>query len=349
LFFVREMARLREAGIRVVLARGNHDAESQITKSLPLPDNVREFKTRKAETVVWDDLAVALHGQSFADRTISEDLAAAYPAAVSGRFNIGVLHTSLDGRPGHASYAPTRIDILRSKGYDYWALGHVHAREVVCESPRIVFSGNPQGRHARETGPKGCELVTVADGELSAEFVALDSARWVHLSLAAAELADEDDLMVAARDRLLAASREAGGRLLAVRLSIEGGGPLYERVAPHLAAVEAKLRAVALDLSPAAWIEKVHFDLRPTFDREQALRRPDAIGEVLRLTDALYQSPNDLAALAKSEFADLLAKLPAEAGDGENALRLDEPETLARLLADAEAILLSRLQEAARP
>jgi DNA repair exonuclease SbcCD nuclease subunit len=349
LFFVREMARLREAGIRVALVRGNHDAESQITKSLPLPDNVIVFDARKPESVVWDDLRVAVHGQSFTDRTMSEDLAAGYPKAIPGFFNIGVLHTSLDGRPGHANYAPTRLDVLRSKGYDYWALGHVHAREVVYERPRVVFPGNTQGRHARETGPKGCELVTVEDGEIQAEFVALDSVRWAHLHLPVGDTADREALLAAVYEQLREASRGNGDRLLAVHLTVEGAGPLYEAVMPRLDAIEADIRALALDIGPSpVWIEKIRFRLHPAFDRNQAAARPDAVGEILRQVDALSASQADLGDLARDALGDLMSKLPPEAREGVDSLRLDEPEILARLLADAEGILIARLQETVR-
>ena len=308
-----------------------------------------ETLPRAARRREGQDLGVVLHGQSFTDRTTTEDLAAGYPKAISRLFNIGVLHTSLDGRPGHANYAPTRLDVLRSKGYDYWALGHVHAREVVCESPRIVFPGNTQGRHARETGPKGCELVTIEDGEIQAEFVALDSVRWTHLHLPAGELADREALLATVYEQLREASRGAGDRILAVRLTVQGTGPLYEAVMPRLDAIEAELRAIALDIGPSSvWIEKIRFDLHPAFDRKQAASRPDAVGEILRLVDSLSSSQADLSDLVREALADLISKLPPEAHEGVDSLRLDEPGILARLLGDAEGILIARLQEAVR-
>ena len=91
---------------------------------------------------------------------------------------IGLLHTSLDGRPGHADYAPCSVEGLRSKGYAYWALGHVHQREEVSHEPWIAYPGNVQGRHAKETGTKGCSLVTVENGRVAR----VDAPRQVELS-----------------------------------------------------------------------------------------------------------------------------------------------------------------------
>ena len=117
LFFVRQMARLGEKDISVYAVRGNHDAENRFTRKLPWPKNVHFFSSRKPESFPLDGVDVVLHGQSFANRDVQDDLAAAYPSAAPGKINIGVLHTSLDGRVGHASYAPTRLDVLRSRGY----------------------------------------------------------------------------------------------------------------------------------------------------------------------------------------------------------------------------------------
>lgn len=82
-----------------------------------------------------EDLNVAVYGQSFAIRAVTNDLSQAYPQGDPQLFNIGMLHTCLDGKPGHEPYTPCSVDGLRSKGYQYWALRHVHNREVVNQDP----------------------------------------------------------------------------------------------------------------------------------------------------------------------------------------------------------------------
>ena len=146
LFFVQQMARLHDSRIPVFLIAGNHDAANRMTRSLRLPDGVRVLDADAPETVLLADLGVALHGQSFAQYNITDDLSLRYPAARPGCFNIGMLHTSATGREGHERYAPCSVEGLLAKGYDYWALGHVHKREILYDDPLIVFPGNTQGR-----------------------------------------------------------------------------------------------------------------------------------------------------------------------------------------------------------
>ena len=222
LYFSRQMARLRAAGIPVYLVAGNHDAASVLTRRLSLPDNVHVFSTRTAESRDVPGLPVAIHGRGFPQRAVPENLVPDYPAALPGRFNIGLLHTSLTGAPGHDDYAPCSLADLAGKGYQYWALGHVHLPQVVSRAPWVVYPGNTQGRHIRETGPRGCRLVTVGDDleVLEAEFRALDVARWARLELdisAEPSLADVHARLGAA---LADAAAAAEGRLLAARVEI---------------------------------------------------------------------------------------------------------------------------------
>ncbi len=341
LFFAAQMARLEEAGIRAFVVAGNHDAASQITKVLRPPANVKIFSSKRPETVVLEDLGIAIHGQGFAHAVVAEDLSAGYPAAVPHLFNIGLLHTSLDGRPGHASYAPCTVDGLRSRGYQYWALGHVHEREVVASDPWIVFPGNLQGRHAREAGAKGATLVTVDDA-VHLERRDLDVFRWAVCAVdltAAATSGEALDRVQRALARQLAGE---GGRPLAVRLRLQGACPFHAELAGAADRWREEVRAVANGFgSGALWVEKVRFETRPAADLD-AFDREDALGGLLRAVRDLTTGEGELAELAAA-FSELRAKLPAELfADGE-ALDPAEPEGLRGLLGEVKDLLLSRL------
>jgi exonuclease SbcD len=349
LFFNAQMRRLERARIPVYLKKGNHDAASEITRTLALPDNVHEFPTGRAATFCIDALKVALHGRSFANRAVPDDLAAAYPEPVPGWFNVGVLHTSLAGYASHDPYAPTSLDTLRGRGYDYWALGHVHAREVLqTRGPRIVYCGNPQGRHAGETGAKGCELVEVVAGELRAEAVPLDVLRWSVIVVPIDGLAAQADLFRAVEQSMREAHEAGGGRLSAWRLRLEGEGPLHRWLSSKPDEVRAEFRTLADAASGGrAWVEKVQMRCRAP----AGLLRPgpdDPLSDCLALSEALRADPARLCAFAEGPLRELCAKLPAALRVGPQSLGLDDPATLDVLLGEAEALLLERLAQAAR-
>ena len=170
-----------------------------------------------------DKVGVAIHGQSYAKAAIQDDLSDGYPPPVPGMFNIGLLHTAAEGREGHDPYAPCTLDGLRAKQYEYWALGHVHKREVLCKDPPILFPGNLQGRSIRETGPKGCTLVTVGDDhQVRFEPRWVDVFRWETCRVDAFCVHTGDDLLEHIRRQLEELAEGSDGRPLAVRVEVEG-------------------------------------------------------------------------------------------------------------------------------
>lgn len=343
LFFAKGMAQLGESNIAVYVVRGNHDAASRVTRSLRLPKNVHLFSDRAAKTIVNDSLGLAVHGQSFATAAVTEDLAAGYPAARRDHFNLGVLHTSLTGREGHAPYAPTTEQVLRSKGYDYWALGHVHAREIVSRDPYIVYPGNLQGRHIRECGAKGCELVTVEDGAISSESIALDVLRFEEIALDVSALDDLDALLDLAQSAVRDGLARADGRILGLRVGLHGAGALHRALAARPERVIEQLRLAALDASAGnAWLEKVEMRVRPSLNLAQLTGGDDAVALLAGELEMLLAEPAQLAAFAHDLLKDLRLKLPPEIADDEG-FKLDDPALLRELLQEAEGEILARL------
>ena len=224
LFFTSQLVRLRDAGIHTYLISGNHDAANRMTRTLDLPRNPDGtsplLSHSEPQTVVLDDFGLAIHGRGFGDQAEFDNLVDTYPSPLPGMLNIGMLHTSLSGAEGHVPYAPCSVEQLCRKGYSYWALGHVHCRAIYPENrrsndPWIVFPGNLQGRHVRETGPKGCMLIQAMDDRIeSVTFHALDVVRWAHVIVPMAEIDDDAQLQQAIREALVETLRQADGRLL---------------------------------------------------------------------------------------------------------------------------------------
>jgi DNA repair protein SbcD/Mre11 len=312
LFFARQMGRLAACGIRAFVLYGNHDAASQITRRLVLPDHVSAFSSRHPETFVLDDLGVALHGQSYRKRDISENLVPAYPEPLPGMANLGVLHTGMGGAEGHANYAPCALDELLNKGYDYWALGHVHHGSVLHERPHVVFPGNLQARHINEAGPKSACLVTVEERDIvDVALLETDVVRWSLVSVELTGCDRLDDVVDRASEAMgAAAAAEADGRLLACRIQLMGRCPIHERLLASQQQLLAEARAAALGLGDeVAWIERVVVDTTPVGDLPADAQREDALGELQAMLSGASQDASVLQ-LLEHELGDLVRKLP---------------------------------------
>jgi DNA repair protein SbcD/Mre11 len=258
LFFAPALGQLHRAGIPTVIIKGNHDADSIMSKSLTYPDSVRLLGSAKAETVNFDELRVALHGRSFGGRKVTDDFVGGYPARREGWLNIGVLHTGLDGTRGHESYAPCTVDDLRRFGYDYWALGHIHAAEIVSRDPWIVYPGNIQGRNVRETGSKGAVRVSVEDGRIvEVAPLTLDHTRWAHETLDVSDCVHQADVLTLISSTLTRLHREADGRPLAVRFTLSGTTPAHAQFVAKRESIEDEARALGFQIADDCWVEQV--------------------------------------------------------------------------------------------
>jgi len=341
LFFAAQLSKLCEAGVQVAWIRGNHDAVSVIRRSVRLPESVLEFSAERAETRVFEQLGVAVHGRSFAKRDVTEDLSATYPERVAGALNVGLLHTALEGRAGHDRYAPCRVESLVNRGYEYWALGHVHQREVVHSQPYVVFPGNLQGRHAREVGEKGATLVTFDGDRISSvEHRALDVVRWAEVAVSAASAQTFDDVLGAAQLALASAAEAAQGRLLAFRVKVTGATSLDAQLRASRDKLTEELCSLSYGVGGAgAWLEKLVLSTeRPA---QGGTLGDDALAEIDRALGELLAAgaPESLA----EYLGDLSRKLPAEVLELVPELRAASAEIAAELSLDVRSLLRERL------
>jgi DNA repair protein SbcD/Mre11 len=349
LWFVGRMARLRQAGIKVFLIQGNHDAQNRMTRSLRLPDGVTTLQVDRPQTCHLADFPVAIHGQGFAKQAVTDDLAANYPAADPGCFNVGMLHTSVNGREGHDRYAPCTVEALRAKNYGYWALGHVHNREILHDSDGpIVFPGNVQGRHIREGGPKGCVVVTVEGHQVAShEFRPLDVLRWETCRIDASNVTNPDDVAPLFQDALPALLEAADDRFLALRVVVDGETSGHEAIVADADQIARDVQATAIDRgSGRVWVEKVKVRTRaPRIGRDRSADGP--LRELDRLLDELRGDDRELLEFAKRELGDLGKKLPRDSGAAE-AIDLDEPEWLRGVLDEVRPLLAERFRTLGR-
>jgi DNA repair exonuclease SbcCD nuclease subunit len=309
LFFARQLGELHRAEIPAFLVRGNHDADSVMSRSLNLPESAYTFASGKAETKTIASLRVALHGRSFGARGVPDDFLASYPGRREGWLNVGLLHTGLDGVRGHETYAPCTVEDLRRFGYDYWALGHIHAAEIVARDPWIVYPGNIQGRSPRETGSKGAMRVTIEDGRVVAvEPMPLDSARWAHEEVDISGCLDEADILPRIGAALARAQLAAGDKPLAIRVTLTGETAAHAWLVAHREQLQDEARALGFQVAVECWVERLKIATRPPL--RVAPTEADAF-DIDALVAAAADDP-DFNSIVSGIVASIAEKLPRD-------------------------------------
>lgn len=294
-----ELLRLHEARIPTFIAAGNHDPLGSLGSGILLPDSVHVFDARIEGVPLRrgsTELA-RVYGVSYPKPAVHRNLAADFPNQPAGPFNIAVLHTNVGDRDGFADYAPCRMSDLLEKGFDYWALGHVHTRETLHASrPVVHYPGNPQGLHTREHGARGASLVRVSDGgKVEIDAVWTDTVRW-HRARTSIEGMRSSDELIGAYSEIAGELRStAPDRMHLVRWTLHGAGTLHGELTKP--AVEQEL-ADAVRASEGVrgeggvvWLERIELATRPARDIARLRAQQDYLGDMLRLAEQLADRP----------------------------------------------------------
>ncbi len=350
MFFVKQATKLRDAGIPILVIRGNHDAANIMTQSLPLPANpdgsAIMMADDKVDSRVFEDLGIAVHGRSFGKRAERDGMVKHYPSPHSGLFNLGLLHTSLLGGEGHDPYAPCTPVELKDKEYDYWALGHIHVRgeHGSADGAPVGFSGNIQGRHINESGEKGCLLIDIDErNQTTRTFHPLDVARWELCSIDASEMQHEDELLEYFQKWLASQLPRIEDRLLVTRIRVHGATSLHHRLHQRCRHIEEELRAITISHGLGqTWLETFRVRTSEPRSASPTVEMEGPLASLAGVVGALKASP-DIAATITGELRALSSKLPTEV-----TLDEDFEQHTARwaeeLVESASADLVSRLQ-----
>jgi DNA repair exonuclease SbcCD nuclease subunit len=269
-------------GVQSFVAYGNHD-HLGTDMGVPLDiEGVHVFGSQ-TETVpfIRDGRTLAyITGVSHGREKLKENLALQF-SGTPGAFNIGLLHCNIGSISQEMPYAPCQINDLMGQGIDYWALGHIHKRQILSQNPWVVYAGNTQGRHINEDGAKGVYLVHVRHGRVDApEFHAIDAIRWEKQSLDISYFESEEELV----DAVLSESTEAP---TLTRMELHGRTlmDVVLRDPDRLEDLREQLRTSNL------WTVSIDVNTRPMLDLDERRKGEDLVAEVLRTADAVRKEP----------------------------------------------------------
>jgi DNA repair exonuclease SbcCD nuclease subunit len=213
----------------------------------------------------------------------------------------------------------------------------------LCKDPLIVFPGNVQGRHARETGPKGCILSTIrSDHSVEHVFHRLDQVRWERGHVDISAVLTESDALSRTADMLdqLVASETSSEALLAVRVTVSGFTPLFSRSFSDPDRFTAEVRSIATERGgDRLWIEKVELQVQPPREKTTV------DGPIDELMEVLEQLRDDRSSLEPvlAELAELKRRLPSELIQDPDGPRLSDADWLQSLLGQVQPFLLDLL------
>lgn len=192
-FLITQLAQASAAGVPTVLIRGNHDALLDHAAYGDLGPNIHLMHKGNPSIEI---AGVMFHGLSFDKSHMSDSFLPDYPAPVAGQTNVGLMHTSLGGSPGHDPYAPCSEEDLMAHGYDLWCLGHIHVPfERTSGSVLAVMPGIPQPRHYGERFSGSVAVVTLGDGAPKIERRDVGHLRFIEVKLDLTECADQSEIL----------------------------------------------------------------------------------------------------------------------------------------------------------
>ena len=343
--FIKGLDRLSNAGIQTIIAHGNHDPLNGWSATLNWPEDVHimsgdtidSIQLEKDETHI-----VTIFGTSYPAQHIWTNLAQKFPKRENNEvFTIGLLHCMVGSSTEHDPYAACTMQDIKDLDYDYWALGHIHVPSVINETdPVVVYSGNPQGRHIREAGPRGCYLVTVdTKNEISKEFIETDTIRWYVEDISIEGMESEEDLILQIRECIDTILDGADGRSVICRFILTGRGPLHRTLTKEGITddILQYLREEENLGSQFVWVERLVNNTSMPIERSILLERKDFVGDIVRIVDEICQDEKSLESL-KTSLGPLF-----KSAKGRKVIKDIDKEELMGLVHRAEGLLLDNI------
>ena len=187
--FFTQMSRLEVADIPVYLSFGNHDYYEEARYWFDFPKNVHLFTEETVQTIIGETkqgVSYCISGFSYQKPWLDESKVAQFPRR-QGTYHIGMYHGDQQGE----HYAPFVVQEMKQKGYDYWALGHIHVATTLSTQPPIIYPGTPQVHTKKEKETPGILLVTLTQGQATWEAIPVHQLSWQEITLSLAGVSNQ--------------------------------------------------------------------------------------------------------------------------------------------------------------
>jgi DNA repair exonuclease SbcCD nuclease subunit len=313
LFLIQELERLSRDDIKVYVVCGNHDPYGGWVQDVNKLENVSVFGPDEVEKHTYkkdgEDIA-DIYGISFDKANIKENLASQFmitePAAP---ISIALLHGTIGSSGPHRNYAPFKLEEIKNTGFDYWALGHIHKKDVVHKGiPTIVYPGNPQGRDFGETGDKSCCLVEIDAGLVpSVEYKSVNQLRFEELTISLSI----DDNIHKVTEKIFDAQQDIPNyneqKNYVLRVNLTGRTSLHERLIKHEEILEIvdNINEGQFSRPAFTWVDRIEVNTQPDIDLANMKKGEDFAASILRQMDKYSQDKDKQKKLFESAGKDM--------------------------------------------
>ena len=315
--FRGDLSQLSDAGIRTLIAYGNHDPLNGWSATLKWPEGVFAFPGDKVECISLqeqDETIALVYGISFAKRDIKENLSLGFAPTDESIPRIGLLHANVGTNTGHEPYAPCSIEDLCNNRIDYWALGHVHQSSIIRPAnPAITYPGCSQSRSPRETGSKGCYIVTLEFGsDPVIRFAPTDVVRYISDSIDISACLSLDEVVDSAVEKCEEMSAKSDGRSLLVRLWLKGRTALHSQLqrANSIPDLLGSIREQLANREQWVWLDRLNLDTAGTYDLDSLRQGKDFIADIVSVFDELQNPGSQRWKELRETFQPLFTKWP---------------------------------------
>jgi DNA repair protein SbcD/Mre11 len=324
--FRNEMKKLSQKGIPVYVIHGNHDHLNGSWVHLDMPSNVHFFSSDVEMKIFHTKRGekVHLYGFSYLQRHILDKRIDDYQKQERADFHIGILHGNEGGGTDHDNYAPFTIKDLHEKEFDYWALGHIHKRTILSETPPIIYPGNLQGRNKKEVGVKGCYCITLNELEAKKEFVATSDVVWEEVSVDAASAQSFQEIFQLCQITIERYRKAGIGTLLTMNLKNVQLDDFQEKRVLDTDLLEL-LVDYENDEESFVWIVNLSLEDNQQLNRKSLMKEADFFSELFATIDD-FQNPE--AALAPLYEHQMGRKYLKSLTEGEQKELLEKAEKL---------------------
>ena len=172
---------------KIFITPGNHDPyiKNSFYATYSWNNNVKIF-TNAVEKVENDN--VNIYGFGFNNFEMNNNQIKDIILDEPEKINILITHGDL----GESKYNPMNLNEIKSMGFDYVALGHIHKRD---DKTNIIYPGSLISLGFDELGEHGMIVGEIIDKKLNKEFIKIDEREFVEFELDVSNIISEEELI----------------------------------------------------------------------------------------------------------------------------------------------------------